>query len=1538
MADGRGKGRGRHRLSLAGPVSLSEDTVEIDWDKCVICQKFSSEKLDQPALNPILSRRTAAFATFASKLKSLAEFNYILPSQLRVTKLDNGTGFESTLSSNEARWHKTCMSLYRDIPRFQALLKRLKEEQEQVADAEEPSAAPKFDARQTRSAGIGPLQLKSNVCFLCKSVDLLENLHQCSTKEVHENISESARKVGDTELLAVLATADVIALEAKYHLKCLTKLYNKARRHESSENKSDGGTICEGIAFSDLAAFIHRKAEEGKAMKLADLKAMYEDRLAQLLSIHVEELPFLHRTRFREKIQAHFPSLRADKEGRDVVLRHVSTSILRNIHDEDQDDDALAFQRFCKSLRRTVMASSTTFDGDLSREKQRECVPPALQAAINLLMYGSTVTPGNAATQPALSIAQLIMLNMQKSVPQGDIVRNRRELEAPFPLFLGLSTYGRSRSRKALDEMHKFGVSVSADRIMEVTSDLCYLVTERAKEEGILCPSHLQKGRFTIGAYDNIDHNPTSITAKGSFHGTSISIFQTGNAVGLKRKLQTCYQDVAVKGRRGVPLLPENYAAIESYALKSKEPLVPPRRSETAATIKTSRGVLNVLNSESDWLLFVRELLDDSDHIGDHNVSWAAFHAAKEVAAHLPATNALLPLFESCSEDVDMMRHGMSLVKLLVEHLNGGQVPVLCVDQPLYKLARLVQWNSPSSDRLAENNFFVMLGPFHIEKAFLSVIGQFAENSGWKTIMSSSGIMTESAAEAILKVHNVTKSRAAFQITAAVLYSLMMDAYEVTAENQTLEEWITDCSKQYPTFLFWLNFLEIILLLLQFVKSLRCAMFPLYVESFGEMLPWFFFFNHTHYSRWGTVHFVELMELPVKIPSLYTEFLKGKFVVHKSLRAMSGLGVDQAHEQNNRIVKEDGGAIGLTQNPTALRRWMLAGPEVTNLLLEFREETDDGEDLLSHHEQYKAFQHDFLAKCSSLKESFETFSNPFTERLENLVALDTRIFASLEGQNNLFDAKQLGGVMMQKFIEERLCSNSKALFERIPKNKCQFFTTESQKRPAATDKVKELKADMELFAKLFLNTKTLNLDRDEFFRHENQPFPPALSVNGRLRGGEKHPLLQKLLQLVSKSSPPNNFGAIVFDGAAVANYLPPRQSKTFKQYGEEEFLGYITSQASMLKADRVDVAWDQYFEGSTKASLREERGSGIRRQVLPHATLPSNWQAFLRHSKNKEELFSLLAGTLVRYHSTEPKLKLLTNVGDVFRGNTAVASTLEGKSCVMMEEADGRIILHVFDMIMSGYKDVLIRTVDTDVVVLAVSFFHRMQEIGLVTLWLKLGTGTHVKYYAAHDIANALGLEKAVSLRGFHAFTGCDEVSFMATKGKKKAWNAWNSCPEVTKAFYEISHPLQHLSDDTISLLEKYTIRLYDSKTKLNNINTVRRDLYDGVKTLTMIPATRDSLRQHTLRAAYQAGQVWGQAHLPNPAPSDPTRWGWKKDGEKLVPLWSTLPDVWEKCQLKKKCSCKKTCAVTRCPCKLAEINCKTDCRCKGLCFQPATK
>ena len=38
---------------------------------------------------------------------------------------------------------------------------------------------------------------------------------------------------------------------------------------------------------------------------------------------------------------------------------------------------------------------------------------------------------------------------------------------------------------------------------------------------------------------------------------------------------------------------------------------------------------------------------------------------------------------------------------------------------------------------------------------------------------------------------------------------------------------------------------------------------------------------------------------------------------------------DQGHEQNNAQVKILGGAVGLTENPSAFLRWMVAGPELS---------------------------------------------------------------------------------------------------------------------------------------------------------------------------------------------------------------------------------------------------------------------------------------------------------------------------------------------------------------------------------------------------------------------------------------------------------------------------------------------------------------------------------------------------------------------------------------------------------------------------------
>ena len=124
---------------------------------------------------------------------------------------------------------------------------------------------------------------------------------------------------------------------------------------------------------------------------------------------------------------------------------------------------------------------------------------------------------------------------------------------------------------------------------------------------------------------------------------------------------------------------------------------------------------------------------------------------------------------------------------------------------------------------------------------------------------------------------------------------------------------------------------------------------------------------HRNYVRWLPVHVRDTKSLAILNPSTEAKFREGRFVVHKTRNKFSGLAIDQAHEQNNALVKSDGGAVGLTENPGALRRWMVAGPEMCRLSRDFETLYLFKADVTEiHHEQNKTFQRTIMlvTNCS----------------------------------------------------------------------------------------------------------------------------------------------------------------------------------------------------------------------------------------------------------------------------------------------------------------------------------------------------------------------------------------------------------------------------------------------------------------------------------------------------------------------------------------------------------------------------------------------
>jgi hypothetical protein len=112
-------------------------------------------------------------------------------------------------------------------------------------------------------------------------------------------------------------------------------------------------------------------------------------------------------------------------------------------------------------------------------------------------------------------------------------------------------------------------------------------------------------------------------------------------------------------------------------------------------------------------------------------------------------------------------------------------------------------------------------------------------------------------------------------------------------------------------------------------------------------------------------------------PSVERMFQQGCFVVRKTQRVFSAISIDQAHEQNNKRVKGDGGAVGLTESPSQLLRWMVSGPEVASVVAEFEASQDaiktnqsKGPDV-HHHEQVKSVQKNFQKQVGALLRSWK---------------------------------------------------------------------------------------------------------------------------------------------------------------------------------------------------------------------------------------------------------------------------------------------------------------------------------------------------------------------------------------------------------------------------------------------------------------------------------------------------------------------------------------------------------------------------------------
>ena len=208
-------------------------------------------------------------------------------------------------------------------------------------------------------------------------------------------------------------------------------------------------------------------------------------------------------------------------------------------------------------------------------------------------------------------------------------------------------------------------------------------------------------------------------------------------------------------------------------------------------------------------------------------------------------------------------------------------------------------------------------------------------------------------------------------------------------------------------------------------------------------------------------------------------------------------------------------------------------------------------------------------------------------------------------------------------------------------------------------------------------------------------------------------------------------------------------------------------------------------------SARARRGETLGRRTRVSAKTPIP-KKFLKESHNKDDLFQFLSEQLAQ-QTTGARYHLLTTKVELVLSNQP--TNLAALSPCHQEEADTGMMLHLHHAAEQGHTKAYLRTVDTDVVILAIYHF---QELDLTELWAGSGSDKTFKEIPIHHICQQLGSQRCQALLFFHAYMGCDVTSALFGMGITTGWNAWANFPEVTETFIAITQDPTSLKPDAV--------------------------------------------------------------------------------------------------------------------------------------------
>jgi hypothetical protein len=776
--------------------------------------------------------------------------------------------------------HRSCRALYINPRKVQQ--QKRKHEGDEVTPR-----------KKTRTEDLSDFDIKKNCLFCGDKLPKYSNSnylpgtsHQFETIEAISPIQKIALarndKWGHEVHVRIQNIGDLVAAEAKYHISCKTR-FSLSKTPDKTEKKGrPSGSIDphKVKAYAKLREHIDSHENTQTQYSLTEL---YE-----LMESFSEENCVYGKQHFKAMLKSDYGSNMyiSNENGKETIYTFLDTG---------------------NQILRDNFASS-----GLTAENIIDWAAVLIEDEIRSTHYDLSHYPDFSQMNDPNLVSPLLMRILKKMIKsetkQCSIAHSVTAAARPrsyiSPILLAVSLYVNTKyeSRLLIDILNKLGF---ADDYREV---------ERF-QDAVLPRDVVEydwEGSFIQFIIDNADCNTRTLTGHGTWH----SLGAVAGVTPAKKKSlnniqrSTKVRPASVRGKFSEIDI-KKYIKPKTLGLKKIfiGPLQPQKPSNLTQTI----------NIDNIWL--------SSFYIAEPDKgcpSWSGFNQTVIVGDDYDISSLdILPFINNDPNDLDTLYSSLVFLQELSVKYNLGLCPVTA-DQPLYIKISEIILSSPNLSKV-----FARLGGFHLLCSYMGSIGNIMKGSGleslWQTVFaknSTDPMMNGKAYARAVKAHllsaaalttyiletpgclsgvNINKLRGihSMLLTGNCCIESLTNEFVIQQMSQILEDLSNDLSNQSRTGKLWIQYLQMVRLIMLFLRAERAGYWDLHLYAIELMIPYFHAAGHIKYARCARLYIEQMKRLKdIMSAEEYTNYTtNGYFTLRRKDRKWAGIFTDLTIEQ-----------------------------------------------------------------------------------------------------------------------------------------------------------------------------------------------------------------------------------------------------------------------------------------------------------------------------------------------------------------------------------------------------------------------------------------------------------------------------------------------------------------------------------------------------------------------------------------------------------------------------------------------------------------